>query len=376
MTCQPKLIPLPCGASGFGYTAQPLNKGQTRLQLMKGHGVSFPTISHGQFFYVTVHSPCGTCCETMQVVGVEEDELIVVRDATAPCECIPSNAKVVYSTDSKQTILAISREVGLNVAAPLQYDCEKNLLSINCEQFSMSDCGCGAGNAGGGSGTPGRPGRDGAPGKDGVSIVGVDVTESGALIVTLSDGTRVNAGVIPTVKGEQGEPGPRGVAGPKGDEGEPGPHMVSGVMSGDAMVFALSDGSTLRVEDARGPQGIQGPPGPNISSGRMEGDDLILEFENGATIRVQNVRGPQGPQGPAGRALVQAARLQGPFAVVVGPPGEQIRVEDSAGDDMEFTIGLDGAATISMVAAAAPGIRRFYQGDQVVGVMWWEGSTA
>ena len=41
---------------------------------------------------------------------------------------------------------------------------------------------------------------------DGISITNVEVNASKELIITLSDNTKVNAGVIPTVKGDKGDP--------------------------------------------------------------------------------------------------------------------------------------------------------------------------
>jgi len=53
--------------------------------------------------------------------------------------------------------------------------------------------------------------KDGVDGTDGVSITGVAIdTSNNHLMVTLSTGTELDAGEVPTVQGEQGETGPEG----------------------------------------------------------------------------------------------------------------------------------------------------------------------
>ena len=60
----------------------------------------------------------------------------------------------------------------------------------------------GADGADGADGAPGADGADGAPGAagadgaDGVSVTGADINDNGELILTLSDGTTINAGVV------------------------------------------------------------------------------------------------------------------------------------------------------------------------------------
>lgn len=62
----------------------------------------------------------------------------------------------------------------------------------------------------GGSGPPGPPGPEGPPG---VSVTDARVEENpGSLIITLSDGTEINAGNVVGPPGPQGEPGPPGTS--------------------------------------------------------------------------------------------------------------------------------------------------------------------
>lgn len=54
--------------------------------------------------------------------------------------------------------------------------------------------------------------------KDGVSVSNIDVNANNQIVFTMSDGTEIISGVIPTVKGEKGEPGSPGYAPVKGTD--------------------------------------------------------------------------------------------------------------------------------------------------------------
>lgn len=109
-----------------------------------------------------------------------------------------------------------------------------------------------------------------AGGGGGKSVTDAQVNEDGDLIITLSDGTTINAGHVVGAEGAQGPegpqgpPGPQGLQGPKGDQGE---------------------------------QGIQGPQGPKGDTGDT---------------------GPQGPAGADGVGLpTVTAEDNGMYAGVV-----------------------------------------------------------
>jgi integrin beta 3 len=59
-------------------------------------------------------------------------------------------------------------------------------------------------------GLPGENGMDGAPGRDGVGLAGAFINRSGELIVTLTDGSTRELGLIVGKDGAQGEPGTPG----------------------------------------------------------------------------------------------------------------------------------------------------------------------
>ena len=82
------------------------------------------------------------------------------------------------------------------------------------------------------AGAPGQDGQDGAPGKDGadgIGIVGATVNEEGHLILTLSDGSTIDAGMV------QGAPGKDGQDGQDGQDGAPGKDGADGSGCGSAI---------------------------------------------------------------------------------------------------------------------------------------------
>ena len=83
----------------------------------------------------------------------------------------------------------------------------------------------------------------GGSGVDGVSVTGAAINDSGHLIITLSDGSTIDAGAAVGPKGDKGDPGETGPKGDKGDPGETGPKGDKG-----------DPGET-------GPKGDKGDPG-------------------------------------------------------------------------------------------------------------------
>lgn len=65
-------------------------------------------------------------------------------------------------------------------------------------------------------------GSGGSGGSGGVSVTDAAVNGKGELVLTLSDGSTLNAGAVKGEKGEKGEPGQDGAKGEKGDKGEIG----------------------------------------------------------------------------------------------------------------------------------------------------------
>lgn len=131
MACAPRYAGLPCHLSGVGFTAIPAPLGSAVLQLQAGHGAFFPALNAGQFFYAEVTSDCNDCCEVVRVTARNGDQLTVVRGSPT-CECIKSNARVRYVSDTRDAILAIAADVPFEVQSPLVWDCSTRTLSIDC----------------------------------------------------------------------------------------------------------------------------------------------------------------------------------------------------------------------------------------------------
>lgn len=104
-------------------------------------------------------------------------------------------------------------------------------------------------------------------GGGGKSVTDAQVNEDGDLIITLSDGTTINAGHVVGADGAQGPEGPQGPpgaegeqgpAGPKGDTGEQGPQGPKGDTGAQGLQGPKGD---------QGEQGTQGPQGPKGDTG-------------------------------------------------------------------------------------------------------------
>lgn len=116
----------------------------------------------------------------------------------------------------------------------------------------------------------------------GKDIQSAAINDSGHLILTLTDGTTLDAGVA---KGAQGEKGATGPAGPQGPAGAPGKDGTAGA---DGITPHIGDNGNWYLGDedtgvaAKGVKGDTGPQGPKGGDG-AKGDT-----------------GPQGPKGDDG----------------------------------------------------------------------------
>ena len=72
------------------------------------------------------------------------------------------------------------------------------------------------------NGKDGVDGKDGTDGKDGISVRKTEISANGELIITLSDGTVTNLGVVVGTNGEKGETGATGAQGEQGIQGVKG----------------------------------------------------------------------------------------------------------------------------------------------------------
>ncbi|MDD5702119.1 MAG: hypothetical protein PHU23_08735 [Dehalococcoidales bacterium] len=116
----------------------------------------------------------------------------------------------------------------------------------------------------------GPQGSKGDTGAAGIGISTAVVDADGNLILTMTDGSTINAGLV---KGDQGNTGADGadgigIEGPAGPQGEQGVGIASMKVSPDGnLIVTLTDGTVINAGYVRGYQGDQGPQGPQGDTG-------------------------------------------------------------------------------------------------------------
>lgn len=136
MKCANNLIPLPCNIPGVGYTRTTFDNTDTEIPLMSGHGLNFPAVASGKWYYVKVYDACSGCCGEYRVTGRTANSLTVEPVSPLGCACMTSNAKVTFVDVPVYIVEDIVKSVGINVVAPLVYDCTTNTLSLDCTAWN------------------------------------------------------------------------------------------------------------------------------------------------------------------------------------------------------------------------------------------------
>lgn len=144
-----------------------------------------------------------------------------------------------------------------------------------------------------------------------ISIIKSEINANGELVLTYSDNTVVNLGVVV------------GKDGPKGDKGDSGANGVDGSDGKSAYEIAVNNGftgtETEWIASLKGEQGIQGPKGDKGDSGVNgvdgqngtdgigitsteinESGELVLTYSDGSTANVGAVVGAKGEKGDTG----------------------------------------------------------------------------
>lgn len=121
------------------------------------------------------------------------------------------------------------------------------------------------------------------------------INDSGHLILTLTDGTTLDAGVAKGAKGDAGAQGPKGATGPAGPQGPAGAPGKDGSDGADGVTPHIGDngnwylGTTDTGKPSRGGKGDQGEPGSDASvtassiadamglSGLSAGDQIAVD---------------------------------------------------------------------------------------------------
>lgn len=98
------------------------------------------------------------------------------------------------------------------------------------------------------------------------SITNASVDENGHLILSLSDGKTIDAGLVKGDKGDQGEMGIQGEKGEKGEKGDQGPQGMPGEKGADGKRGPKGDKGEAGPQGAAGPAGAPGRDGITASS--------------------------------------------------------------------------------------------------------------
>lgn len=129
-------------------------------------------------------------------------------------------------------------------------------------------------------GLDGKAGPDGLNGKDGVGVAGALLTKDGALVLTLSDGSVRELGLVRGEPGLDGKDGAPGLNGKDGRDGMPGVPGRPGEPGADG------------AKGLDGKSGLDGLPGRDGKDG-LGFDDLQLTFDEQKGYQVQFVRGQE-----------------------------------------------------------------------------------
>ena len=174
-------------------------------------------------------------------------------------------------------------------------------------------------------------------------------------------------------KGDTGDTGPQGPQGIQGIQGDGNAGISSATVTANNLILTLADGSTIDAGNVQGPQGPQGDAGTNgadgaagadgvgITSTQLVAGNLVLNYSNTSTQDVGNIQGPKGDAGTNG-VDVSSASVNGSGNLIItlsdASTVDAGNVRGAAGID--GTNGVDGAdgiqlSDISVTTATASG---------------------
>ena len=186
-------------------------------------------------------------------------------------------------------------------------------------------------------------------GGGGKSVTDAQVNEDGDLIITLSDGTTINAGHVVGADGAQGPEGPQGPpgaegeqgpAGPKGDTGEQGPQGPKGDTGAQGLQGPKGDQGEQDTQGPQGPKGDTGDTGPQGPAG-ADGVGLptVTAEDNGMYAGV--VDGAWGKVSAPGEA--QSIDLAAHGVLVDFEGSETFTIPEAVGDQIQQAAAASGA---------------------------------
>lgn len=155
-------------------------------------------------------------------------------------------------------------------------------------------------------GDKGDQGLKGDKGDDGISVVKTEINTKGELIITLSDDTVSNLGVVVGVKGDKGDTGETGAKGDAGVDGTDGVGIETIVIEEGNLKITLTNKTTLdlgNIKGEKGDKGDKGEAGNGIEFTSInEHGELIIAYTNGDKLNLGNVIGAKGDKGDTGAA--------------------------------------------------------------------------
>jgi hypothetical protein len=217
-------------------------------------------------------------------------------------------------------------------------------LIITRSDSSIIDAGAVIGPKGdtGAAGTAGAKGDTGDTGAAGIGFSTATVNGSGRLIITKTDSSTIDAGVVVGPQGQQGATGNTGAQGAKGDRGI---SVAQAVVDSGNLIITLDDASQINagsVIGEQGPQGAQGPAGRSIASSGVVVDSsgyLQVTLTDGTTVNAGYVVGPQGSTGATGAKGDKGDKGDIGATGATGATGTSYTVNNKSGSVQVFGIG-------------------------------------
>ncbi len=262
------------------------------------------------------------------------------------------------------------------------------------------------------SGAKGDTGATGPQGPAGLSITSASVSVTGRLLVTLSNGSIVDAGSVAgissaavsgtdliltkqdgstinagSIVGPKGDKGDTGSAGATGATGPAGNGIYSAVVdSGGNLIITLDDGTPINAGSTvgpQGPQGSQGPAGRSIANGGVvvdEGGYLQVTLTDGSTINAGYVVGPQGSTGATGATGAKGDKGDTGATGATGATGTSYTINGTSGSVQIYGLanttqpGYDFEVDLSNKANKLTTARTISLTGKVTGLTSFDGS--
>lgn len=204
------------------------------------------------------------------------------------------------------------------------------------------------------NGTNGVDGKDGIDGKDGVSIVKSEINSKGELVITLSDNTVSNLGIVVGANGKDGIDGIDGIDGVDGQNGKDGVDGKDGVgietivVDNGNLKISLTNDTTLDLGNIKGADGVDGQDGKDGTDGEdgvgvqsttiNEYGELIITYTDQNFVNLGCIVGKDGSNGLDGKDGVGISKTE------INDNGELVIIySDNTTKTIGVVVGKDGA---------------------------------